>query len=291
MIGAASFDWKACGSTIRPGAICEHFTSFGGIMTAGAGQTPLSVFLRYGAAGASGTVTEPLAIAAKFPDPMIQVHYARGCTLAEAFYQSVWGPYQLLIVGDPLCRPWANIARVTVAGMRSEATVHGLLALTPAATFPVKAAVERFELFVDGLRIETCRPGATLQLDTALLPDGYHELRVVAVEAGPIQSQGRCILPVVTANHARSVEVSPLPRAIRSGQPLRIAAKAPGCTVIAVFQGNRLLGKIAGPQGRVDIDTAALGDGPVRLRVIGLGGAPRNNVAARPLDVEIEAKE
>ena len=35
MIGAASFDWKACGSTIRPGAICEHFTSFGGIITAG----------------------------------------------------------------------------------------------------------------------------------------------------------------------------------------------------------------------------------------------------------------
>ena len=26
-----------------------------------------------------------------------------GCTLAEAFYQSVLAPYQLLVVGDPLC--------------------------------------------------------------------------------------------------------------------------------------------------------------------------------------------
>ena len=33
MMGTASFDWKASGSTILPGAICEHFTSFGGMMT------------------------------------------------------------------------------------------------------------------------------------------------------------------------------------------------------------------------------------------------------------------
>ena len=90
-------------------------------MSSGASQTPLSEFLRYGAAGASGTVTEPYAIAEKFPHPMLQVHYARGCTLAEAFYQSVCGPYQLLIVGDPLCRPWANIPKVTVAGLPADA--------------------------------------------------------------------------------------------------------------------------------------------------------------------------
>ena len=66
-------------------------------MSQGAGQTPLSEFLRFGAAGASGTVTEPYSPSpTKFPSPMIQVHYARGCTLAEAFYQSVSGPYQLL---------------------------------------------------------------------------------------------------------------------------------------------------------------------------------------------------
>ena len=73
------------------------------------GQTPLSEFLRYGAAGASGTVIEPYAIPEKFPSPQIHVHYARGCTLAEAYYQSVHGPAQFLIVGDPLCRPWATI--------------------------------------------------------------------------------------------------------------------------------------------------------------------------------------
>ena len=69
MVGAASFDWKSSGSTIQLGAICEHFTSYGGVMRANAGQTPLTEFLRFGSAGSSGTVTEPYAIAAKFPNP------------------------------------------------------------------------------------------------------------------------------------------------------------------------------------------------------------------------------
>ncbi len=150
VMGTASFDWKASGSTILPGAICEHFTSFGGVMAVGADQTPLSEFLRYGAAGSSGTVTEPYAIPHKFPLPMIQVHYARGCTLAEAFYQSVYGPYQLLIVGDPLCRPWADIPQVSVAGVEAGAVVRGGLRLTPTATVTNGGAVEAFILAVDG---------------------------------------------------------------------------------------------------------------------------------------------
>ena len=159
VMGVAGFDWKASGSTILPGAICEHFTSFGGVMSEKAGQTPLSVFLRYGAAGASGTVTEPYAIAEKFPSPMVQVHYARGCSLAEAFYQSVSCPYQLLIVGDPLCRPWAEIPQVSVKGVRPGATVHGTLRLVPSAKLPKDAAVDHFELFVDGRRMGRCHPG------------------------------------------------------------------------------------------------------------------------------------
>ena len=67
MLGAAGFDWKASGSTILPGAICEHFTSYGGIMSSKSEQTPLSEFLRYGAAGASGTVTEPFALPQNSP--------------------------------------------------------------------------------------------------------------------------------------------------------------------------------------------------------------------------------
>ena len=109
VIGTTGFAWGPSGSTILPGAICEHLTSFGGAMRETDGQTPFTEFLRYGAAGSSGTVVEPFSIQAKFPEAMLHVHYARGCSLAEAFYQSVFGPFQLLIVGEPLCQPWARL--------------------------------------------------------------------------------------------------------------------------------------------------------------------------------------
>ena len=290
MMGTASFGWKASRSTILPGAICEHFTSFGGVMRARAGQTPLSEFLRYGAAGASGTVVEPYSVRHKFPVPMIHVHYARGCTLAEAFYQSVSGPYQLLIVGDPLCRPWANVPRVTVEGLEPGATVQGNLSFKPSAKIPLGSKVDRFELLIDGWRRTTCGPGEALEFDTALLADGYHELRVVGVEAGPIQSQGRWITSLTTANHGRKITASVRPRGtVRPDKPLVVTADSPGSISIAVLHNSRLLGKIAGEGGRLQIDPAPLGLGPVSLRVVGLGkGGSTSYAWARPIELTIE---
>jgi hypothetical protein len=125
LCGVAQFDWNSSRSTIRPGAICENLTSFSGVFTPGFPQTTLAEFMRNGATGSSGTVAEPYAIQNKFPYASVQVHYARGCSLAEAFYQSISGPYQLLIVGDPLSRPWANIAKVQVDGVTAGEKVSG----------------------------------------------------------------------------------------------------------------------------------------------------------------------
>lgn len=107
MIGSAGFNWADSKSRILPGAICEHLTSTGGVLVEGAGQTPLTELIRSGAVASSGAVTEPFAVQFKFPTPFLHAYYAAGCTVAEAFYLSVAGPYQLLVVGDPLCRPWA----------------------------------------------------------------------------------------------------------------------------------------------------------------------------------------
>jgi len=108
MIGISDFDWNASKSKILPGAIVEHFTSFGGIISERNGQTPCTEFIANGASGTSGTVTEPYALQQKFPTAFMQVQYCRGWSLAESYYQSLSGPYQLLIIGDPLCRPWAK---------------------------------------------------------------------------------------------------------------------------------------------------------------------------------------
>ena len=66
---------------------------------------------------------------------LLHVHYASGCTLAEAYYQSVFGPYQLLVVGDPLCRPWARIPVVSIEGIEPKATINAAVYAPPTAHF------------------------------------------------------------------------------------------------------------------------------------------------------------
>jgi hypothetical protein len=291
MLGVADFSWKASRSTILPGAICEHFTSFGGEMHSTAGQTPLSEWLRYGAAAASGTVTEPYAIPHKFPTPMMQVHYARGCTAAESFYQSLLCPYQLLIVGDPLCRPWANIPEITVAGVTADQVVHDELKLKPKARFAGGVEAEHFELIVDGLKKRECPAEGSLEFDTAGIADGAHELRVVAVSKGPVPARGEKIILFASSNHKRTIHVTCEPEKVVSlKKSLIITAKSPKSTSIRILQGaTRRLSVIPGDDGQVEIPAETLGCGPVRLQVIGIGDdEPDSSVFAPPLDIVVE---
>ena len=285
VIGTAGFDWKASGSTILPGAICEHLTSTGGVMSQNAGQTPLTDFIRYGAAGASGTVTEPMAIQAKFPLAFMHVHYARGCSLAEAFYQSVAGPYQLLIVGDPLCRPWAKIPEVTVEGVAPGATVKGVLKLRPAAKPRDGMSIGRYELLLASRRHGHCKPGETLTLDTRTLADGYHDLRVVAVTADVIQTQGHLLLPVVVNNRSQAVEVTaPATRRVVWPEPLKLRARLPGARQLRFLHHGRVLATIEGEEGEAEIDTRRLGLGPVRIDVTGHVPAGSKTAPATPAE-------
>lgn len=265
MVGARNFDWASTQSTILPGAICEHFTSTGAMLREGGQQTSLAEFLQYGAAGSSGTVEEPMALAEKFPHASLHVHYARGCTLAEAFYQSVTGPYQLLIVGDPLARPWARIARVGVRGMKSGDTLQGKVSLQPYLAeddFPAA----RFELFVDGRRHAVAAPEAPLELDTTQLADGFHELRVVSIENSPIETQSRSGLTCIVDNHGLKCSLSgPADGKIAWGSPFTVNAESPGAARIEIHAPGQLLGTIEGESGSLEVDPARLGFGALPI--------------------------
>ena len=129
-----------------------------------------------------------------------------------------------------------------------------------------------FELFVDGQRVAECKPGGTLTLDTAKVADGYHELRVVAIGPAPIESQGRQIIPVRLDNHGRKIEVSAATQGVlRRNTVLRIAVQSPGSIGIVAVQGSRIVGRVAGAEGQIEIPVNTLGAGPVQLRVAGLG--------------------
>lgn len=292
MIGAADVDWPASGSRILPGAIVEHLTSFGGMLGERAGQTPCTEFIRHGAAGTSGTVTEPYAIAEKFPSPFIHAHYAAGCSLGEAFYQSVHGPYQLLIIGDPLVQPWAQRGRVSLTGFEAGATLSGLVSLGAGIA---QTTAERFELYVDGrwghgLSRGTILPGEHgVTLDTTALPDGWHELSVVAIGPAPIETQSRLVVPFAAANRGRGIEVRECPKRIVWGETLRISLRAEGARRINILHLGRPVGGVSGDAGVVSVPTPKLGLGPVRLVAVASAGIdqPADGVSA-PIDVTVE---
>jgi len=283
MTGTAVFDWATSGSAILPGAICEHLTSFGGVLGEEGSQTPLSAFLAAGAAGASGTVAEPYAIQGKFPHAFLHAYYAEGCSLAEAFYQSVTGPYQLLVMGDPLCQPWARPPRVLVEGLEPNQVVKGSvpIRLKVDETGP-RAAI--LHLFLDGRRFAVTPPTGEFNLPTDKLSDGHHELRVVAIAADPVQAQSRQVIPFLVANRHTEFALLELPdRDIRYGELLVLEADIPGATRVDVFLGTRRIAGLGSGQGAIQIDTVDLGLGPVELRYAAVLGEGEGRISGIPL--------
>ncbi len=197
VIGIADFDWKASRSTILPGAIVEHLTSFGGVMTTGAGQTPLTEFLKHGAAGSSGTVTEPYAIQAKFPSPFIHVFYAEGCTLAEAFYQSVTGPYQLLIVGDPLTNPWRKAFEIETPALVEQDPKSGKIKIRAVGKPGQTLQPAEWEVYADGKLIHSST-GADLDLagDPITMKSHPAQITIIARANDPNRTVARTKVPL-----------------------------------------------------------------------------------------------
>jgi len=92
-----------------PGAIADHLTSLGGMLTDSPQMSSLR-WLEAGATGSYGTVVEPCNFPQKFPHPGIAMyHYLRGDTLIEAYWKSVAWPGQGIFVGEPLARPFSSL--------------------------------------------------------------------------------------------------------------------------------------------------------------------------------------
>jgi uncharacterized protein (TIGR03790 family) len=89
-----------------PGAIADHLTSFGGMLTDSHQMSSLR-WIEAGATGSYGTVVEPCSMPAKFPDIPVLIHrYLAGETLVEAYWKSVAMPGQGIFIGEPLAAPF-----------------------------------------------------------------------------------------------------------------------------------------------------------------------------------------
>ena len=288
--GTRSFNWQGSGSRMLPGAVAESFTSYGGHFAHGS-QTKLSEFLRQGAAGSSGAVREPYSFVEKFPLPQLHVFYADGVSLAEAFYLSVASPYQLIVVGDPLTRPFAHFATVRMVGpdSDSDSAWRGEVPVR----FEVIAAPERLtdrtELWLNGQLLGSAAPGGAILLDTTLLEDGFHELRLVAVEASPVETRSFVRHTIRVDNAGGEVAVQIRPARVVQGDRLILQGTASGVSsVVLRTHGLRRLGEARVLEGRwsMAVPTEALGPGTLTFHV--LGQTPRGTGArSATFDLEI----
>ena len=189
-----------------PGAIAESLTSYGGHFNSRK-QTKLTEFLRRGAAGSSGAVAEPYSIQEKFPVAMLHGYYAEGSSLAEAFYQSISGPYQLIIVGDPLARPFAHFAEVELTEPGLSLPWRGAVNIRARVIPATKRPIDRVELWVDGVQVAGAPVGQSMAWDTRSVEDGSHEIRLVAVEAGRIETRSYAKFQISIANTGNHIQV------------------------------------------------------------------------------------
>ncbi|MBA4106281.1 MAG: hypothetical protein C0485_11030 [Pirellula sp.] len=286
--GTSHLPLRTSGSTLLPGALVDNLTSAGGQMMIRPEtnpQTRISEFIRLGAAGASGTVVEPFALPAKFPSPALQVHYARGCSLAESFYQAVAAPCHLLVIGDPLCHPWAVTPKVTVTGIVAGAATSGKVVMTPKATYPDARQAGRFELFIDGVRTAEAKPSDPITLDTTKLADGWHDVWIVAIDNTPIAVQGGWIGEIEVKNGSNSLQLTADPLQTSLNGAFNFSVSGTATDEVEIFQNGRSLGVVANGKGTLNVPASTLGQGKVKVTAVQTGTP---GVRSRTIVVEIQ---
>ena len=292
--GTAYVDWRAEGCRFLPGAYCDNFTSFGAQFASAKSlidkktgrkkkqQVTVADFIRHGATVANGTVFEPYTIQEKFPLPSVHVHYANGCSIGEAFYQSVSGPYQQLLVGDPLCQPWAVPPPVKVADLRQGQVLQGEVKLQPRVEEAYPNSIRQYELFVDGVSQQHCKPGGELLLDTTQLTDGHHELRIVATDDTPVETQGRFAVDVTVKNGREAVSVtSKKKRTTFKQNSVLLSVASTNETSVDVYCNQLKLGSLPTGTGSLSVAAGKLGTGPVDVYAVS------KDARSKPLRLDI----
>lgn len=275
-LGAPKFSLPPDSNGILPGAILENLTSFGGIMSQVSGQTKLSEFLRAGAAASSGTVIEPFALQQKFPHPMIHHSYASGLSLAEAFYSSLESPYQLLIVGDPLCQPFAK-PPVIRAGTNTE--IDGPMMLSPGEPLQFdlirpdddgpKSDPALFQVLVDGVLKQRGPPKRRVNFDLKNAPPGAHELTIVAIDASKMQHKFQLQTQFAIADATGELPLRLSVTQSDGRQAILHVAANSSVSEIRLCQHHQPVVKQVSSNSDIDLAHSAVGGGPVRLYLEG----------------------
>lgn len=265
MTGWASPGIDAADMTLLPGAICDHLTSFAATFDEPA-QEKMTRWIAKGASGTWGTIEEPCNYPGKFPHAREYVYYYKGLSLGESVFRSVqYVPFQGLLIGDPLTRPFAYLPEVDVPNAPT-GPVAGTIVLTPVATTADPAAsIAGFELLLDGVLHAAAGVGESFTIDTTRLSDGWHDLRVLAYDDALVKSTGRWLGSLQVNNLGRSLSLSVTPASGDWTTPFQfdLAALGAGATEVRVVQNGRVVAAAPGAAASLSIYGLTLGAGPV----------------------------
>ena len=290
VIGSATYKVPN-GSTYLPGSWADSLTSSGCDFSTRT-QTKATELILAGVGGSGGTIVEPYAISDRFPNSIIFEYLEKGYTLGEAFYGAVNTPLIQLMLGDPLGQPYIDFPTITIhSGPADGATVSGTVDIRASAALNTAVwatDIDRLELYVDGFYSGTTTNSGTLSLNTATLSDGYHQLRLVAVNNAESAGEASIIRTVVVSNDGRSVSATggSIDAGTNRTVSVSVSSAAGSGTLsrIELRHLGRSLGQIAAGSGNISLDATKLAYGTNSVKPVAVF-SDGEEVAGAPVNV------
>jgi hypothetical protein len=267
MTGAADPPFESTDFTVLPGAFCDHLTSWAATFDA-QGQEKVSRWIELGASASVGAVEEPCNYPGKFPHAGMHYYVYQGLSLGEAWLRSAgYVPFQMLFYGDPLTRPFAHVPAVSVPDAPAGSVVAGFTVTPSATTTAPGASIDGFDLHLDGHLVDSTTPGGTLSANVRDLPDGPHDLTVLAYDDTLVRSVGRWHGTVIVANRGRAAIVSVSPASGDLSTPFAFTVSASGADVaeIRLVHNGRTVAATSAASGALTVHGQMLGAGPVEV--------------------------
>jgi len=289
LTGAASTGIATSGVQLIAGSFGDSLTSWGATFDIGQ-QEKVSAWIGAGASGSFGTVEEPCNFSGKFPSARAHPFYREGLTMGEAVFRSLqFRPYQGLLYGDALTRPWAAIPSVTVAGPKHRNLQFPLLQLpySASATRP-GVSIGQIDVLIDGVLVKTIGNGAPLALQLFGINDGWHEVRLVARENSTLETEGSWVGSFTLNTKGTTIEASAAQTqgCRRTKFVFEYNISTPGAIEARLVHGSRVLDASPKGSGIFEAYGNDIGAGPARVQVEALL-ADGTVVRGAPIELDI----
>ncbi|NOU35421.1 MAG: TIGR03790 family protein [Kiritimatiellaceae bacterium] len=266
LTGAATVNPADFG-TFAPGAMAEHLTSWSAEFQKE--QTKCIEWLKAGATVTAGMVTEPYNAWVKFPHARFFVHYASGCSAMESFYQSIYSPVQVLLLGDPLSQIAGLPVEIKTVGLSKEITSSLDSAFVAEAKLPMPAQI-LYSALLDGKQIKEADTISLIELPFKEMGDGWHEVRIIAQAFSPVTPGGFKDFPVIINKKGRSTLITGMADGASHQIAVKVAAggKETPKEIYLLWNGRALDRKPYVVGAELSFDERLAGEGPQRIQAV-----------------------